>query len=63
MIRIHAAGGRATIQDAGRFGHLREGLPPSGPADPSAFFAAQWLVGNDGSKRTRTDAYAGTAGP
>jgi len=49
VIRIHAAGGRATIQDAGRFGHLREGLPPSGPADPSAFFAAQWLVGNDGS--------------
>jgi biotin-dependent carboxylase-like uncharacterized protein len=49
MIRIHAAGGRATIQDAGRFGHLREGLPPSGPADPGAFAAAQWLVRNDPS--------------
>jgi biotin-dependent carboxylase-like uncharacterized protein len=49
MIRIHAAGARATIQDAGRFGHLREGVPPSGPADPVAFAAAQWLVGNDPS--------------
>ena len=49
MIRVHAAGLRATIQDAGRFGHLREGLPPSGPADPGAHAAAQWLVGNDPS--------------
>lgn len=38
---------RATIQDRGRFGHLREGVPPSGPADPAAFAAAQALVGND----------------
>jgi biotin-dependent carboxylase-like uncharacterized protein len=49
MIRIHSAGARTTIQDAGRFGHLREGVPPSGPADPAAFAAAQWLVGNDPS--------------
>ena len=38
---------RATVQDRGRFGHLREGIPPSGPADPVAFAAAQALVGND----------------
>ena len=48
MIRIEAVGLRATVQDRGRFGHSREGVPPSGPADPAAFAAAQVLVGNDG---------------
>jgi len=47
MMRIDATGLRATIQDRGRFAHLREGVPPSGPADPSAFAAAQALVGNE----------------
>ena len=47
MIRIEATALRATVQDRGRFGHLREGVPPSGPADPAAFAAAQALVGND----------------
>jgi biotin-dependent carboxylase-like uncharacterized protein len=47
MIRIEATGMRATVQDRGRFGHLREGVPPSGPADPAAFAAAQALVGNE----------------
>ena len=47
MIHIDAAGLRATIQDRGRFDHLREGVPPSGPADPAAFGAAQALVGNE----------------
>ena len=47
MIRIEAAALRATVQDRGRFGHLREGVPPSGPADPAAYAAAQALVGND----------------
>jgi len=47
VIRIEAAGLRATVQDRGRFLHLREGVPPSGPADPAAFAAAQALVGND----------------
>jgi biotin-dependent carboxylase-like uncharacterized protein len=45
-MRIEATGLRATVQDRGRFGHLREGIPPSGPADPAAFAAAQALVGN-----------------
>lgn len=49
MMRIIAPGLRATVQDAGRFAHLREGIPPSGPADPFAFAAAQALVGNDAS--------------
>ena len=47
MIHLDATGLRATIQDGGRFGHLREGVPPSGPADPGAFAAAQALVGNE----------------
>jgi len=47
VIRIEATGLRATVQDRGRFLHLREGVPPSGPADPAAFAAAQALVGND----------------
>jgi len=47
MMRIDATGLRATVQDRGRFDHLREGVPPSGPADPFAFAAAQALVGND----------------
>jgi allophanate hydrolase len=49
MMRIDATGLRATTQDQGRFGHLREGVPPSGPADPFAFAAAQALVGNEAS--------------
>ena len=47
-MRIEATGLRATLQDRGRFGHLREGIPPSGPADPLAFAAANALVGNHG---------------
>jgi biotin-dependent carboxylase-like uncharacterized protein len=47
VIRIETAALRATVQDRGRFGHLRVGVPPSGPADPAAFAAAQALVGND----------------
>src|SRR2546425_9542361 len=46
MIRILASGARATIQDAGRFVHLRDGIPASGPMDPFAFDAANALVGN-----------------
>jgi biotin-dependent carboxylase-like uncharacterized protein len=46
-MRVIAAGLRATVQDRGRFGHLRDGVPPSGPADPLAFAAAQALVGNE----------------
>jgi len=34
MMRIEATGLRATIQDRGRFGHLREGIPPLVPPTP-----------------------------
>lgn len=47
MIRIEQTGLRATVQDRGRLAHLRDGVPPSGPADPIAFAAGHALVGND----------------
>lgn len=47
MMRITSAGLRATIQDRGRTGHVREGIPPAGPADPVAFSAALALAGCD----------------
>jgi biotin-dependent carboxylase-like uncharacterized protein len=47
MMRITSPGLRATIQDRGRTGHVREGIPPSGPADPAAFAAALELAGCD----------------
>jgi biotin-dependent carboxylase-like uncharacterized protein len=46
VIRIIEAGLRSTIQDRGRLGHLRSGLPPAGAADPFALAAANALVGN-----------------
>jgi biotin-dependent carboxylase-like uncharacterized protein len=46
MIRVETVAARATVQDRGRFAHLRIGVPPSGPADPFAFAAGQALVGN-----------------
>jgi len=45
MIHVLAPGLRATIQDRGRRGHAREGVPPAGPADPMAFAAALELAG------------------
>lgn len=45
MIHVLACGLRATIQDRGRRGHGREGIPPAGPADPVAFAAALELAG------------------
>jgi antagonist of KipI len=35
-----------TIQDLGRVGHQRVGVPPSGPMDRAAFVVANRLVGN-----------------
>ena len=45
MIRIVDAGFHSTVQDRGRFGFLRAGVPPAGPADPVAFRAALALAG------------------
>jgi len=46
VIRITEAGVRSTVQDRGRFAHLRSGMPPAGAADRFALAAANALVGN-----------------
>lgn len=46
MIRIIEPGALTTVQDLGRPGHLRYGIPPSGPMDRVAFVVANRLVGN-----------------
>ena len=43
---IHDAGPQTTVQDLGRRGALRVGIPPSGPMDREAFLLANRLVGN-----------------
>lgn len=48
-LRVLVPGFRSTVQDRGRYGHLRIAVPPAGPADPFAFEAAQQLVGNEAS--------------
>ncbi len=46
LLRAHRPGFLSTIQDLGRPGYLKEGLPPSGALDELAFRAANLLVGN-----------------
>jgi antagonist of KipI len=46
VIRIVEPGLLTTVQDLGRFGQLRFGIPPSGPMDRRAFVIANRLVGN-----------------
>ncbi|HZP37504.1 MAG TPA: biotin-dependent carboxyltransferase family protein [Methylomirabilota bacterium] len=45
-LSVQDGGPLTTIQDAGRFGHLRVGIPTSGPMDRAAFLLANRLVGN-----------------
>jgi antagonist of KipI len=44
-MRVGRPGLRSTVQDRGRTGHVRDGIPPAGPADPIAFAAALELAG------------------
>jgi biotin-dependent carboxylase-like uncharacterized protein len=44
---VQDGGPLTTIQDLGRFGHLRVGIPTSGPMDRDAFVLANRVVGND----------------
>lgn len=46
MLEVIESGGLATIQDLGRSGWRRFGVPLSGPMDAFAFQAANLLVGN-----------------
>ncbi len=43
---VHDAGPLTTVQDLGRPGYLRVGIPGSGPMDRAAFVLANRLVGN-----------------
>jgi antagonist of KipI len=46
MLEVLEAEGLASLQDAGRFGWRRFGVPTAGPMDHFAFQAANLLVGN-----------------
>lgn len=46
MIRVLDPGPQTTVQDLGRPGQLRYGIPPSGPIDPRSFVLANRLVAN-----------------
>ena len=46
MIRVVEPGPLTTVQDLGRRGYLRYGIPESGPLDRAAFVLANRLVGN-----------------
>ncbi len=46
MIRVLDPGPQTTVQDLGRRGYLRYGIPESGPMDRAAFVIANRLVGN-----------------
>ncbi len=49
MLEVLEVGGLGTIQDRGRLGWRRFGVPLAGPMDRFAFDAANLLVGNDPS--------------
>lgn len=53
------AGFQTTIQDLGRYGYLRAGIPPSGPMDREAFVIANRLVGNDDNAAALEFAFLG----
>jgi allophanate hydrolase len=46
VLRIEHAGPLTSVQDAGRFGHLRHGVTWSGPVEPLGFAAAHAALGN-----------------
>src|SRR5512142_2090327 len=46
MLEVMEVGGLATVQDAGRLGWMRYGVPRAGPMDRFAYDAANLLVGN-----------------
>jgi antagonist of KipI len=46
MIRVLDPGAHTTVQDLGRQGQLRYGIPPSGPIDRPSFIIANRLVAN-----------------
>jgi len=59
MIRVLEPGPLTTVQDGGRVGQLRYGIPPSGPVDRRAFVLANRLVGNDDTAAALECTYMG----
>ena len=47
LFRVIKSGVYATIQDRGRFGFRRFGMPVAGPMDREAFQLGQDIIGND----------------
>ena len=47
VLLVEQAGPLTTMQDAGRFGHLRHGVTWSGPIDRAAFAGAHAALGNE----------------
>lgn len=58
-LAIVEPGPQTTVQDLGRPGHLRSGIPPSGPVDRLAFILANRLVGNPDGAAGLECAYTG----
>ena len=52
FMKIHRSGLQSTIQDRGRFGHQREGVPVNGPMDERSHRLANALVGNSNDAAT-----------
>ena len=50
VIEVIEPGLLTTIQDVGRFGYLRHGVPVSGAMDPVALRLANLLVGRSGRR-------------
>lgn len=46
FLKVIHPGPLSTVQDLGRFGYLKYGLPPSGPADEFSFKTGNALLGN-----------------
>ena len=49
LLRVVSAGPQSTVQDGGRPGLMRYGVPASGPMDRKALAAASLAPGNDPS--------------
>ena len=56
---IREAGPFTTVQDLGRPGYLRVGIPPAGPMDREAFVLANRLVGNPDGAAALESTYSG----
>ncbi|NVO15162.1 MAG: biotin-dependent carboxyltransferase [Rhodoplanes sp.] len=59
MLRVVAPGPMTTLQDGGRIGHQRFGIPVSNAMDPVALAAANLLVGNPRGTAALEIAYLG----